>query len=215
MNSPARSRAIADRRRTILYATLGVIAIALIALVGYYSRPQAIPTASVAPTYAGLKAGAVAPEFALSTTAGPFDLATSHDEPVLLEVFATWCPHCQREVVTLNQIFAANKATIHLVAVNGSANASETDASILESQANVYAFAQRFGVTYPVAYDQDLGVANKYLEGGFPTIVLIGRDGRVQASHSGEASADALQKAVAASVAGRPVDPTFGLRDPG
>ena len=37
----------------------------------------------------------------VSSNAGPFDLA-SVSTPVLLEVFATWCPHCQREVPVVN-----------------------------------------------------------------------------------------------------------------
>ena len=37
-----------------------------------------------------------APQFEVATTAGYFDLSKTR-KPVFLEIFATWCPHCQRE----------------------------------------------------------------------------------------------------------------------
>ena len=49
-------------------------------------------------------------------------------------------------------------------------------------------FVQKFKVAYPIAYDPDLTVANKYLQGGYPTIVVIGRDGKIAAVRDGEIS---------------------------
>ena len=47
-------------------------------------------------------------------------------------------------------------------------------------------WVQRFNVQYPVAYDASLGVANSYLQGGFPTIAIVGRDKNVAYLNSGE-----------------------------
>jgi hypothetical protein len=74
------------------------------------------------------------------------------------------------------------------------------------------AFTQRFGTTYPVAFDPDLLVAKGYLQGGFPTIVLISKDDKVLAIGSGELPAAGLEKAVSAAIIGKPVSPTFDTK---
>jgi peroxiredoxin len=204
----AAAAAQARRRSYALYGSLGLLAIVLVVAVALMSR---VPkTASDAPTMAQLKVGQTAPEFAVSTTNGPFDLAQNGGKPTLLEVFATWCPHCQHEVTTLNPIYNQYKNTANVVGVAGSAQA--IDSSSPESQADVVAFTQRFGAQYPVAFDPDLTVAKGYLQGGFPTIVLISKNDKVLAIGSGELAAKSLTGALDAAIAGKPVNPTFGAK---
>ncbi len=207
--SRAAVQAQATRRRTILFTTLAVIAIGALVAIGYANRrvPEA---ASTAPTSAQLSIGQRAPEFVVSTTQGAFDLAQARGKPTLLEVFATWCPHCQRETAVLNTLFDTYKNRVHFVAVSGSA-LDITDQNP-ETQADVIAFATRFGVRYPVAFDSNLGVAKSYLQSGFPTLVLIGADGRVQSIASGEVAQGDIASALAASSAGRRPDPKMGAR---
>ncbi|MGB8267813.1 MAG: TlpA disulfide reductase family protein [Candidatus Velthaea sp.] len=185
----------ADRRKPILYVTLAVIVIGLIVAVGYLSRnPSIVPQAATeAHPQAQLKVGDTAPQFAVSTTAGPFDLANS-TTPVFLEVFATWCPHCQHEVPILDGLNTKYGKRVQFVGVSGSALG--IDGNVPESQADVINFVGKFGVTYPVAYDPDLTVAKQYLSTGFPTIVVIGKDKKVKAILDGEIPQAQLEKAI-------------------
>ena len=187
-----------DRRKTIVYASFGILAVLLIVAVAYASHMPKI--ASVAPTSAQLTVGQAAPQFALPTTEGVFDLSQAAGKPVLLEVFATWCPHCQRETATLNAIYDAYKDKVHIVAVSGSQYG--VDGSTPESQADVVAFIQKYNVRYPVAYDPTLDVGNKYLQGGFPTIVLIGKDGKVLKFRDGEIPRAEIEKDLDAALKG-------------
>jgi len=196
------------RRRIAITSSVALLAIVILAAVVLASRvPKA---ASDAPVKASITVGQAAPPFTVSTTNGPFDLKSAAGKPTLLEVFATWCPHCQHEVPILNKIDAAYKGKINFVAVAGSPYG--LDSSSPESQADVVAFTQKFGVTYPVAFDPELDVANKYLQGGFPTIVLIGSNGTIQAIRDGEIPADDIKRSVEASVAGKTPDPKMGLK---
>jgi peroxiredoxin len=196
----------AQRRRIAVIASLSVLAIVIIVAVVLASRvPKA---ASDAPSAASLTVGQPAPEFAVSTTAGSFDLAQAGGKPTLLEVFATWCPHCQRETAVLNDLYPKVKSKINLVAVSGSPYAM--DETQPESQADVVAFMQKFAVTYPIAFDPNLDVAKKYLQGGFPTVVLIGANGKVQAIRDGEIPEADIVKAIGASLAGHAPDPLMG-----
>ncbi|MGP6156928.1 MAG: TlpA family protein disulfide reductase [Vulcanimicrobiaceae bacterium] len=206
--SRAELEAQAKRRRTMLYASLGVLAIVLLIAVGLASRvPKA---ASDAPTYAQIKAGDKAPTFVVSTTGGPFDLASAGGKPTLLEVYATWCPHCQHETAALNQLYDAYHGKVNIVAVSGSPYG--IDESSPETQADVVAFGEKFAVRYPLAFDPSLDVAKKYLQGGFPTLVLISKDGIVQGTRDGEIPGADLSKAFDASLAGKPVDPHLGAK---
>lgn len=143
-----------------------------------------LKNASSAPVNAAVAAGQKAPEFTLPTTAGPFDLATV-TKPVLLEIFATWCPHCQRETVVMNQLYAAYGSRVAFLAVPGSDTGM--DGASPESQFDVLNFQIRFNVKYPIAqYDPNLTVAKLYLKAGYPTVVVIDRNKMVIYINDGE-----------------------------
>jgi thiol-disulfide isomerase/thioredoxin len=198
----------AKRRRVIVLASFGVLAVIIVIAVALSSRvPKA---ASDAPISATLHVGQQAPEFAVSTTGGPFDIAHAGDKPTLLEVFATWCPHCQHETVVLDNLYATYKDRANIVAVSGSPYGM--DSSQPESQADVVDFMTKFNVQYPVAFDPNLSVAKAYLQGGFPTIVLIGRDGTVAAIRDGEIPIADLKSVLDAALSGKKPDPKMGAK---
>ena len=179
---------------------LGIVSISLVALVAigaiawYALWPShRLQTASQAPTVGTAHVGQPAPPFSVSTTSGLFDLAKT-DKPVFLEVFATWCPHCQRETAVIDRLYQAYKSRVDFVGVSGSDTA--IDGTSPASQLDVLNWAQRFKAQYPVAYDASLNVANLYLQGGFPTLVVIGKDKNVAYVNSGEISYDELSAAI-------------------
>jgi thiol-disulfide isomerase/thioredoxin len=187
----ARSNPPADRRKILIYATLAIVVIAVIVGVGLASRvPKA---ASDAPMLSKLKAGDAAPTFTVATNAGNFDLAQV-STPVLLEVFATWCPHCQRETLVLNDLATKYAGKLAVVAVSGAPQGMDSNSP--ESQADVNQFGAMFKVKYPLAFDSDLKVAQLYLQGGFPTIVLIDKNKKVSMIKSGEVPQADLTKAI-------------------
>jgi thiol-disulfide isomerase/thioredoxin len=184
-----------DRRRIILYATLAIVVIGVIVAIGLSNRsnPVVPKAASEAAMNSKLKPGDTAPEFTAQTNAGAFDLAQV-STPVLLEVFATWCPHCQRETAVLNDLATKYAGKVAIVAVSGSPYG--IDGSSAESQLDVNRFGQQFGVRYPIGFDPDLKVAQSYLQGGFPTLVLIDKNKTIRWMKSGEVAETELEKAV-------------------
>jgi thiol-disulfide isomerase/thioredoxin len=198
------------RRRIILYGLLAVVIIGLFVAVGYANRSGEVKTASDAPALAKISIGDKAPQFSVSSTGGPFDLNAAAGKPTLLEVFATWCPHCQKEAPVLSRLNDKFKGQGNVIGVSGSPYSM--DSTSPENQADVIAFTAKYGARYPVAFDPDLDVAKKYLQGGFPTIVLIGSDGKILAVGSGEVPEAGLQKALANAIAGKPVSSTFDVK---
>jgi thiol-disulfide isomerase/thioredoxin len=187
-SSPRPSRI---NRTTIIYATIAVLAIAAIVAVALANRvPKAAQTVNPSTT---LAVGQTAPEFSVNTNAGPFDLATV-SSPVFLEVFATWCPHCQHEVPIVDALAHKYAGQVAFVGVTGSPYG--LDGSSPENQADVNDWVAKLGVTYPVAFDQDLTVANTYLQGGYPTLVLIGKNKKIAMITSGEIPLATLEKGI-------------------
>jgi thiol-disulfide isomerase/thioredoxin len=139
---------------------------------------------------AAIKVGSTAPEFDVSTTAGAVDLKTMQ-APVLLEVFATWCPHCQHEVPLLSQLYRNDGRRAAFIAVSGSPLGMDHESP--SSLEDVERFGQLLGVQYPIAYDADMDVAKKYLQNGYPTIVFVNKNRRVVAIESGEVPYAKLQ----------------------
>lgn len=203
------SAPLARRRNIFAWGSLAILAVVVLVAIVLANRvPQ---TATVAPNSPGaVKVGQTAPNFALSTTAGPFDLSKAGGKPTLLEVFATWCPHCQREVAVLDPLYAQYKTKVNFVAVNGAPLGM--DAATPETQADVIAFVQKYGVTYPVAFDSNLDVAHVYLQSGFPTVVLIGANGKIDSIRDGEIPGADLKKALDAAVSGKVPDPKLGSK---
>ena len=183
-----------DRRKIILWVTLAVVIIAILGAIGYSNRSNVVPkAASDAPMNSKLKVGDTAPAFTAATNAGQFDLAQV-STPVLLEVFATWCPHCQRETTVLNDLAAKYAGKLAIVAVSGSPYG--IDGTSPESQNDVNRFGAQFGVRYPLAYDPELKVGQLYLQGGFPTLVLIDKNKKVTWIKSGEVAEPDFVKAI-------------------
>lgn len=180
-------------RKNLMYLTIAVVVIAAIAAVGLANRGAISNTAQTVDPDSKLTVGSVAPTFSINTNAGPFDLATV-TTPVFLEVFATWCPHCQREVPIVDALAKAYAGRVSFVGVSGSPYGMDENSP--ETQDDVNTWVQKLNVTYPVAYDPDLKIANEYLQGGYPTIVMIDSHKVVRYINSGEQTPQELETAL-------------------
>lgn len=172
----------------ISVAVVVVIAIAAIAWYNAHASRQ-LRNASQAPIVGKAQVGQPAPPFSVATTDGSFDLHAVN-KPVFLEIFATWCPHCQRETATIDRLYRKYRSRMAFLAVSGSDTAM--DGVTASSQMDVLAFVSRFNVQYPVAYDATLKIAGSYLQGAYPTLCIIGRDKKVKYLTTGEVSYDDL-----------------------
>ncbi len=183
-------------QRSLIGVTIAAVAIIVAgALLWYRFGPESrrVQEASTSPITGKATVGQPAPSFEVSTTNGLFKL-DSATKPVFLEVFATWCPHCQRETAVIDRLYHNYGSRVAFVGVSGSGTAM--DGTSAASQLDVLEWVRRFNVQYPVAYDPLLNVANLYLQNGFPTFAVIGRDKRVAYLSSGEVSYQELSAAI-------------------
>jgi cytochrome c biogenesis protein CcmG, thiol:disulfide interchange protein DsbE len=183
-------------RRALVIGTIVIAALIVVGAIAYYfagPERRRVQNASASPVVGKAQVGQPAPDFEVATTQGLFELSKSA-KPVFLEVFATWCPHCQHEAPVIDRLYQRYRGKVDFVGVSGSDTAM--DGTSASSELDVLDWTKRFHVQYPVAYDPVLNVANLYLQGGFPTIALIGRDKKVAYLDSGEISYDDLVAAI-------------------
>lgn len=196
----------APARRPIGAWVSGIIAVLAVAGIIAYAllhANRAVPGAAVATGAPQLPpplhAGARAPAFELPSKIGTFSSSQLAGTPYLLEIFATWCPHCQRMTKVLLAVRArVPESRLAMISVTGSPYAANStpDNLIPENQADVDAFESTFNITWPSFFDPNLAVAKAWGLDGFPTIYVVNPKGRIVYASSGEVSESELLAAI-------------------
>ncbi|HEX3807374.1 MAG TPA: TlpA disulfide reductase family protein [Gaiellaceae bacterium] len=148
-------------------------------------------SAAQAPSNPNLLAvGKQAPSFTLQTPQGTsVSLSSFRGKAVLLEFFATWCPHCNAEEPHLERLYASlPKSKVAFVAVNADG----------ETAPSVYAFHRYYGMQYPALVDPGSTPGSFHTEGSagkvtttyhveaFPTFYVIDPQGKIAWRSDGE-----------------------------
>ena len=214
----AQVKAARQRRlRVLLGAGTGVLIIVIIVVALLLSRQSSPPsttaslvdTSKLSPAASLLPLGTQAPSFDLTTVDGTHSrLADLQGHPVLLEFFAVWCPHCQREAAVLNQLEQAYAAkglrTLAVLANPYGRNYEDSQGQNLSlvSRADVLWFESTFKVTHPTLIDPSFATVNRYGAGSYPTLYVLDRAGRVRFAQSGEVPYQQLAGAITAASKG-------------
>jgi peroxiredoxin len=125
-----------------------------------------------------LKAGTAAPEVVLPLLeGGEFRLSEERKRgPVLLAFFKVSCPVCQMSLPYIERIFQGTHGRgMAIVGVSQ------------DSAANTKVFAEKFGITFPIALDdtERYPVSNAYGLTNVPTLFLVDEAGKIELSSVG------------------------------
>ena len=148
---------------------IGAIALGVVWIV--VSRtPTPIAGASAPPSP---QIGFAAPDFTLDTLDGEtIKLSELRGQPVLINLWASWCPPCRAEMPALDAVYRKyREAGFVVLAVNATYQDSEADAR---------AFAQNLGLTFPILLDRDGATSQRYRLQALPTSYFVGRDGIIR-----------------------------------
>lgn len=132
--------------------------------------------------------GSRAPDFhAVTLDAAPVvrSLADYRGRVTLINIWATWCAPCQREMPALERMYAGLESQgLRLAAVS-------VDMPGMEKE--IRDFARRFGLTFDVLYDSQQAIARDYMTAGYPETFVLGKDGIIRFHQLGPIDRDTLQ----------------------
>ncbi len=138
------------------------------------------------------KVGDAAPEFTLKSIAGEeVSLASLKGKVVLLDFWATWCGPCKAAMPEMQKIADDYKDKgVAVYGINVWEKKEDAAKKYIESK----------GFTYPTLLSGD-DLAKQYGITGIPTLVVIGKDGKITKTEVGFGGAEALRKAIDEAVA--------------
>jgi DsbE subfamily thiol:disulfide oxidoreductase len=138
----------------------------------------AAPDYSAVPKLEALNDRQPAPDFTLADLSGrKISLKDFRGKVVFLNFWATWCEYCREEMPAMQRLYREFSGKgFEIVGVN-----------VKDKRAAAVAFAQKLGISYPIALDPNGEVGLLYGAFGMPLSYLIDRDGLVLARLFGPA----------------------------
>ena len=122
-----------------------------------------------------LDAGATAPEVNLPGIKDTVSLAGLKGKVVYVDFWASWCGPCKQSFPFMNELLSRYRAQgLEIVAINLDAKRDDADKFLAEVPAQ-----------FSVAFDAKGDSARRFEVKGMPSSYLIGRDGKLVASHKG------------------------------
>ncbi len=116
--------------------------------------------------------GFLAPDFTLADPNGhQYHLASLRGKPVLVNLWATWCPPCRAEMPSIQKYYE-QYAPQGLVVLG--VNATAQDYPL-----NIVPFVQEYNLTFPILLDETGQVSHAYELRSLPSTFFINRDGSI------------------------------------
>ncbi len=126
-------------------------------------------------------------DFKLTSLEGkPVSLKSLRGKVVMLDFWATWCGPCRREMPVIQKLSKELKAKGLLVyGVNNEADHDKVKSFLAENK-----------YTFPTLMDQEGAVSKQYQVNAIPTLLIVGRDGKIVAHYIGGQEEDVLRGAL-------------------
>ncbi|MBV8164968.1 MAG: TlpA family protein disulfide reductase [Candidatus Eremiobacteraeota bacterium] len=119
------------------------------------------------------------------------DLDTLRGDDVLVNVWATWCGPCRREMPALARLSHAMQPHLVVVAIDQG-----------EDPQVVGAFVKQFGVNFPIYLDPEQRVGTTLHLVGLPSSFFVDRSGTIRDAVDGEMTYDTMREKAQRLVAG-------------
>jgi len=119
------------------------------------------------------------------------NLSDYRGKVLLLNVWATWCPPCKEEMPSMQRLYEElDDPEFEILAVSIDAPRGEEDA-LGRPGGDLGAFAEEYGLTFPILHDPDGSIQRTYQTTGVPETFIIGRDGVIYKKVAGPTDWDA------------------------
>jgi cytochrome c biogenesis protein CcmG/thiol:disulfide interchange protein DsbE len=182
---------MARRVKLILQAGAVLVIALLVALLGWKVAEQEEGRGLSAALERGERPHPPALSFETLEGDDTISLAEYRGKAVVLNFWASWCQPCKKEAPLLQETWERYRDE-GLVVIGVDAQDFRQDAR---------RFVERYGLTYPIAYDGNGKSLGRFGNTGFPETWFVGRDGRLVGEHIvGEFDAEQLEENVHAAL---------------
>jgi peroxiredoxin len=170
-------------RRGLLTACLALSLPLWLGGAGLGCTPKGGPGAAPLPVTDHPLNGAPAPDFSLAARGGASASLGEHaGKVVLVDFWATWCEPCRSSFPEYQALLARYANRVVVLGI------SEDD-----EEQGIDRFAEETAVRFPLAWDADKAVAQRYQISGMPTLFIIDQSGLVRFVHAGFRPGDEQQ----------------------
>jgi thiol-disulfide isomerase/thioredoxin len=148
--------------------------------------------------------GKPAPKVNLHLASGTDWTVGGKDGPVtILDFYATWCGYCKKQMPLLDQVYDQYKDNpkVRIIAVSQDANEGPRS----KTPEEVKELFSATGHKFELALDPYKEAGLPYKARGYPTLIVVGPSGNVEAAHAGFKAdlADTLKKEIDLLLAGK------------
>jgi cytochrome c biogenesis protein CcmG, thiol:disulfide interchange protein DsbE len=164
---------MARRVKLILQAAAVLVVVLLVALLGWKVTEQAEGRGLDDALERGERPQPPALVFETLDGEGEIRLADYRGKAVVLNFWASWCEPCKDEAPLLEEVWQRYRDE-GLVVLGIDAQDFRSDAQ---------RFVERYGLTYPMAFDGHGASLGRFGNTGFPETWFVGRDGRLVGDH--------------------------------
>lgn len=137
----------------------------------------------------GTGVGDKAPDFSLFDMNGAtvkLSDVVSKNKVTLINFWGIWCPYCVREIPELVEFYNQySQQKVELLGID-----------VGDNPGDVPAFVRKNQMKFPILLDQGQSVSNIYHVSGFPTTVILNRNGKIADVIVGATNLDTLAKRV-------------------
>lgn len=162
---------------SLILAAITVVAILGIALFAIFMTSGGQSTSFTPDNQGLLPVGSQAPNFNARTIDGRnISLSSAEGKgAIMLVLFASWCPHCQKEAPIISGLEQkyGDKLQVVMLGVDGRDNAD-----------TVREFVQKYKIKGPAVYDPSL--ASTFQVKAYPTVYILNSSGKIVAANQGE-----------------------------
>jgi len=175
-------------KRRVWLRMLPVLAAAGVLMVWFYA---ALNSGADLPQRAMI--GKPAPDFAVTGIGAhegdSIELGTlvADGKPLVINFWASWCTVCKEEARDLDQFWRRHRDQVGLLGI-----------AVNDRPKDALRFAERYGMSYPLAMDPNGSVAIDYGMMGVPETYIVAGDGTIAKRFIGTVTAAELEKALAA-----------------
>jgi peroxiredoxin len=132
----------------------------------------------------------LAPDFSLeSISGGTVSLSDLRGRVVIIDFWATWCPPCEFQIPILNEVYAAHpNGEVEILGISVDTEGAE----------KVREYIRKHDARYPILMG-DEALARRFGAPGFPSLIVIDPEGRIEGVHVGLIEAPDLEQFIAAA----------------